>query len=746
MDTTDDAGGPQDLLQMLPYEILTDILMLVGSPKWLLAVARTSRYNCSTLLDEKSLGIWQTNREAAKLPKPLPIMTEWSYAAFVYDGGPCEACKQPTPNMYTSFAIKLRLCNRTECNTEMRGHIHATSGDPTDNLLMSWTPSMENCSWMGDHTNVNYWPNFRARLRMVDYKAATHAYEQECIRLGEVLLAGRVTPQTLQTARVRHAKDITRTTAVMKFSVELCKWKKEHEATGLAVKASNHQFSKLLSIREGFAYWDLCATETYKALLRHKNIVHERLTHVDTNVALLPVTAELARMRSRREARAREHQLNENRETLEKHYHGLCSREVMPTWGTFCSFSVVRELLRMTPVGQGAGTASTATKGSTAKGIATKEFNLAKALRAQPMRGLLEAQLEMWRVATRKALCAKAGVSDSVPVSSLRVHPVEQVNVRFACGRCKGVQRKYEYDESLDFVGVCAHECTQQQGGGKRKRDAEEWSVDGFVYDEQASNAMTRLVHAAGLDPSRNDCATLLKMVESDLLCKSCTPPLVLHYSSVLGHSKRHDDMQVERVTPAEARALRLKPIVPGLTRVLLHLHKPQGRLRNLSDAKVFSCRHCANDPTGAMAGPPNPEDNKSVVCDKGCGQAFPSKKLLKRHQTLHKNRPCGDTTMGDAANANATAPTAPAAETSDGAGRAGDKESQPEEKGAVAPIRMFNFNGMRSHLKERHNIFSIRDEDYDCHRDAAELKSMLQAVKDECQKKKGVGRSCVAS
>ena len=69
-----------DLLRRLPYEILTDVMMRLGSPQWVLAVARTSQYFCNTLLDEKSQGIWKTNRQAVGLKDPLPILTESAYA------------------------------------------------------------------------------------------------------------------------------------------------------------------------------------------------------------------------------------------------------------------------------------------------------------------------------------------------------------------------------------------------------------------------------------------------------------------------------------------------------------------------------------------------------------------------------------------------------------------------------------------------------------------------------------------
>ncbi|KAL1742557.1 hypothetical protein HDZ31DRAFT_43009 [Schizophyllum fasciatum] len=725
MDTDVEQSASADLLQRLPYEILTDVLMRLGSPKWVLAVARTNQYFCNTLLDEKSLGIWKANREAAGLPAPLPILTESSYAAFVFDGGPCEICKKETPNFYASFAIKLRLCNRTECRTEMRSHITTASGTLAGSAIMSWTPSMENYSWMGEAMSVSYWPEFRARLRAVDYRAAWQAF----VRDKAEHQATSETLSAIDAITQKHAKDIEHNTLVMKFSVDLQLWRRRYTDIGQAVMASNHRFSRDLASREGYDYWDLCATETYKALLRHKTLVHERLTDTDANVHLPAVALDLARMRTRREHRAHEAQLRANRDALEGHHRGRCAREAMPAWATFCALPIVGQLLRQTEAG----------------------VNLAKAVRNQPLRGVLDAELAAWRRGVRRALCGKAGVADEVPVSSVRAHPVERVNVRFVCGRCRGVQRKYEYDESLDFAGVCAHECPTGSGG-KRKRTEDTWNVDNFVYDEKASNAMTKLIDAAGLDASRKDCAESLKALGSQLLCKSCVPPLALHYSSVLGHAHRHDNMQIERVAAPEAMKQRRTPIVPGLTRALLNLHKPQGRLRQLSNAKEFSCQHCVNNPEGDAAGAEGAEGG--VVCDRGCGRAFPSKRLLKKHWALHKNGGCADVAMGDAgstsvteaapAEASAAASTAMTTAAPDAAASA---PAPAEAKSATTlPPRMFNFNGIRSHLSEKHNIHSIRDEDYDCHRDAGEVKKMLQAEKEKHPANKAAARSSVAA
>lgn len=119
----------------LPLELLAEILILTESPKHILTVARSCKVLCTTLLDPSSAFIWRTARNICKpepLPEPFQIFTEASYAAFVFDGGRCEVglvwvtlylawtdwlseqqmCKNKTDLMYTSFALRLRLCHR----------------------------------------------------------------------------------------------------------------------------------------------------------------------------------------------------------------------------------------------------------------------------------------------------------------------------------------------------------------------------------------------------------------------------------------------------------------------------------------------------------------------------------------------------------------------------------------------------------------------------------------------------------
>ena len=77
----------------LPLELLAEILILTESPKHVLAVARSCKFLCTTLLEPSTTFIWRTTRKICKpeaLPEPFSTFTEASYAAFAFDGGRCE--------------------------------------------------------------------------------------------------------------------------------------------------------------------------------------------------------------------------------------------------------------------------------------------------------------------------------------------------------------------------------------------------------------------------------------------------------------------------------------------------------------------------------------------------------------------------------------------------------------------------------------------------------------------------------
>lgn len=123
---TESLISKPSLLFRLPLELLAEILVITGSPQHVLAVARTCKSFCHTLLGEDAQFIWRAARRGSGcsfnpcvvfieqilsfkldhglsdldsftdttqfifLPDPPRNFSEAAYAAFLYDSGPCE--------------------------------------------------------------------------------------------------------------------------------------------------------------------------------------------------------------------------------------------------------------------------------------------------------------------------------------------------------------------------------------------------------------------------------------------------------------------------------------------------------------------------------------------------------------------------------------------------------------------------------------------------------------------------------
>lgn len=95
-------------ISKLPLEILSEILILTGSPRHVLAFARTSKHFCYVLLGEGAQHVWRRARRGPQcrivrlvldsdVPKivslpdpPKGIFSEAAYAAFLFDPGTCD--------------------------------------------------------------------------------------------------------------------------------------------------------------------------------------------------------------------------------------------------------------------------------------------------------------------------------------------------------------------------------------------------------------------------------------------------------------------------------------------------------------------------------------------------------------------------------------------------------------------------------------------------------------------------------
>ena len=83
-------------LDVVPVEILAEILHHVTSPKDVLSVARCNKRLRATLLNPSNVMIWRharSNCVVPDLPPPPPNLNEATYAAFIFDSGICYVCR-----------------------------------------------------------------------------------------------------------------------------------------------------------------------------------------------------------------------------------------------------------------------------------------------------------------------------------------------------------------------------------------------------------------------------------------------------------------------------------------------------------------------------------------------------------------------------------------------------------------------------------------------------------------------------
>ena len=145
---TELEGGHSSLLsclELIPLEILAEVLSYMNSPKDILSVARCSKHLCATLLNPSNVMIWHRARRdcvVPDLPPPLPGWSESAYAAFVFDGGHCyvrychfthyldnhdrcnstQICHVATKRMFWSFVARIRICGQVHVPSLPRGY------------------------------------------------------------------------------------------------------------------------------------------------------------------------------------------------------------------------------------------------------------------------------------------------------------------------------------------------------------------------------------------------------------------------------------------------------------------------------------------------------------------------------------------------------------------------------------------------------------------------------------------------
>ncbi|KAJ7927542.1 hypothetical protein B0H13DRAFT_2312484 [Mycena leptocephala] len=641
----------------LPFELIAEILLYTASPKDVLAVARCSKSLCNTLLREESGFIWRSVRNC--LPSPLPDpqainLSEPAFAALVFDGGECIACGKTTLNMFSSWSLRVRFCSRPECRESWaRNHItQITNYDILSRHVrkaLTWIPLAESPACFSYRETAQ---QTWPEANKIYLKSTMDAALREYVQ------------DSSNVVDKRHAQDITNSPLKMSFYVTLFNWKQKRQQLERKVKADNEAFGKELAEKEGmffgsYVYLELLnGSTTYHGLHTHRTKNLEFITRLDYDVVAAQIEAEMISTKDRAVRRASEATIRTNRAQVEQHYQRLISTArsqvpvvPLPSLAEFRAMPIL-DLL------QSPSASATAPSGKPKKGP-----GVALELKSETLvNNLLTSELTRWRKDAETALGATLGLSEWKTARNNKLHPVARLTARWNCGKCGRVARPYKWDECLDYQGVCKHECTKSK---KRSPRESVWKAEQFVRDDKAINAMTKLVKLCGIDAEDPGSFKALADIGPRIRCLSCPAAIVMQPSNVPGHSHRHDEMDMTLLSQPDADAIVVAPIEKGLAmRLMGH---DDFKAKQTQKTWVYGCRHCEQHVLPIVEKAPEPAPEAEATDDK-----------MAEEQT-----------------------EVPA------------EEPVKNEKNQKKQPKRFEFNGLRSHLKEKHSISLPHDEDF---------------------------------
>ncbi|KAJ8693663.1 hypothetical protein PTI98_008638 [Pleurotus ostreatus] len=493
----------------IPVEVLAEILTLCTSPKDLLAIARCSKYLCSTLVDVRNSFIWRRVRETMTpeaLPDPLPMFPEPAYAAFVFDGGHCAVCQKYVTRSYASFALRIRLCFSPQCCKTIVSQMHPMSMRGPDIHLRRWYLVAENdVCFEGSIELLHSWPTGqKLYMRREDRDAAAAQF-----------LLTEISPEA-RTAYIQE-RDTNRAWVQvhMEFYARLFAWYRRYRAHRKTCKVLNDQIAKTICARWGWNFWDLKTTKAFSTLYALRSGDGQEISNQDLEVISKTVSDEMIvkieKNHNRKELLAQRERIR----IIENHYNRLRSSEgnarmILPNLATFKTFPIISSLQ----------TAS-----------ADVDTDMDAQLKSNGLvLKVLNDEIKQWVNDAKARMCCILG-SPGWKTSDLKgLHLVQRVDARFVCMRCEGT-RKDDFigkKRSLEFKDACGHSCPSL--GAENAK----WNADWFRADEKAINVITKVLVATSVDPSFPESLSELKGMGSVFACSSCEAAIVMGFEAIV--------------------------------------------------------------------------------------------------------------------------------------------------------------------------------------------------------------------
>ncbi|KXN81672.1 hypothetical protein AN958_03919 [Leucoagaricus sp. SymC.cos] len=689
-------------LTRLPLELLAEILSFTSTPRDLLSVARTCKALCYQLLSPGAAYIWKNMRDRIGLPDParfkVPVKSkknptesfalrvrvepfvgrEAAYAAFVFDGGWCQSCGERTDSMYASYSLRVRLCNMDECMEEwFRWSIehqrlilrptHNVPDGPDLPTYFAWStvPVLEHTSnlWLYFATPPDGVTRFsllekeklRLNLKEREGLSETHMAELSFENYSQSQQFSAGSKILTEASYKKLKKEKGRANIWIRFCNALLAWQSKWRSEIKTLTVFNKDVTMGFANDEKWEYSELMEHSSFGRLFECKILDRERIEPKELD-RLRPIVArELRDFHEKQDRTAAKHLREKNIDHIWKYYQKLMSRTneypTLPSFPVFLTLPSV-QFLR--------SPALSAAKISVETATADTGF----------MKDMIKHEIGKWeeqvKIDLLKTLDPSGALLEEwkkrVPTSR-EVHPVNRLDARWKCRICDTVENRYARDECLDFMGVCRHQC-KESGGKKRKgKTTRPWSIDNFVKDQQACDAIRLCLQQLCMSPENEKLA--VREIDWALwICKRCDPPLLLRSSNLLGHSHRHtDEMILERVSSeAGIWSSEVIPTPSGLTQWLVW--DSRGTAKSWIRMKNYACCHCMN----------------AIV--------------------MERDKPTPEGQLPDFAS------------------------QQMVFQDVINETEKLDFNGLRSHLAAKHKVHIVHDEDYYCYQDVVDYRA----------------------
>ncbi|CAL1699573.1 unnamed protein product [Somion occarium] len=574
----------------------------------------------------------------------------------------------PTPN-YTEAAYASLIFDGGECEV---------CGNKTSDMLISFNIRLRLCSkgsckekWRSTYSQTIKTTTVHHRyhplvqwMPAIEDRAFTHQalVSSSMFRLKDWQNAvdeynkALLSPDT--TAIYIHEKEVLarRLPDIIAHGLNLVAWRRQRESRLVEIEGTNMQRSKEIAARNGWNLWNMRQSPIFDSLFRARSRSLETITNQDIEFIRPTLESQIIEMADRAQRRQAEDNTRKRREAVEHAYARLKSMHPQQAFPALAEF---RKLPTAQLVQKGTGPMS------------------AEDLKESPLIYMLSQDLEQWRSAAKEGLSSVLGYPGWRHASSLKLHPVERMTARFKCKLCEGKKADEAHWKSygLDFKAACEHRCEHLSA---KQKDKAVFKADDFLPDHKATRTVEQVLTQLGRNAEdAGSRPQLLNLNIARIKCLSCEANVLMNFDDMLRHCKRHETVAFELITPEQALLLE-HPYVKGLRAKLMEHTKSA---LNLRGRKVYACRHCppktpATQAQASMA--PNIQDAQSSD-----GAPKP-------------DRISTDTIKKD--------------ETSS---RVENTDKSRRQKPNAHDASLFNFDGLRSHVKCKHGIAWIGDEDF---------------------------------